>query len=102
MMENKLIINFGNIIEEMKNKKIKLCFLKNRCCLFIEDNKKNLYQMELYIVGSYLDKLIGNKITVKFNYIGDLQKNIAEWEKEIWDIPDVENFINNVVNVEFY
>ncbi len=101
-MENELIVNFGKIIEEMKNKKIKLCFIKDRCCLFIEDSKRNLYQIELCRVGSYLDKLIRDGITVQFDYIGELQKNIAEWEKEIWNIPDVKRFITDVVKVGFY
>lgn len=90
-MKNKIIINFKNIVSELQTKKLRLCFLINRG-LFILDEYNNLYQMELYRVGSYLDNLIKKEITVEFNYVDS--KNINDNEKEIWSISDVENFIN--------
>ena len=92
-MNNKIIINFKNIVSELKTKKLRLCFLINRG-LFLIDRCNNLYQMELYRVGSYLDNLIKHGITVEFNYIDS--KNINDSEKEIWSISDVENFIKNI------
>lgn len=90
-MKNKFVINFKNIVSELQTKKLRLCFLINRG-LFILDEYNNLYQMELYRVGSYLDNLIKKEITVEFNYVDS--KNINDNEKEIWSISDVENFIN--------
>lgn len=90
-MKNKIIINFKNIVSELQTKKLRLCFLINRG-LFILGEYNNLYQMELYRVGSYLDNLIKKEITVEFNYVDS--KNINDNEKEIWSISDVENFIN--------
>lgn len=92
-MTNKIDLNFKNILSELKSKNLKICFIKNRG-LFIEDNQKNLYQMELYRHGSYLDNLIKNGIVVKFQQTGSsFSKNIEEWEKEIWGIPEVEAFM---------
>lgn len=93
-MGNKIVINFKNIVSELETKKLKLCFLINRG-LFIIDEYNNLYQMELYRVGSYLDNLIKKGITVEFSYVDS--KNINDREKEIWDISEVENFITNIV-----
>lgn len=54
-----------------------------------------MYQIEVYRYGSYLDNLIKKGITVQFNYVeASLSKNIGEWEKEIWDVEKVEDFIN--------
>ena len=91
-MEN-ISINFKNIISELKNKNLKLCFIRNRG-LLIQDNQNNLYQMEIYEHGSYLDNLIKNGITVEFELVeNSISKNIGDWEKEIWDISEVESFI---------
>lgn len=88
-----IVMNFKNILSELESKKIKLCFLKDRG-LFIEDDQKNLYQMEVYRQGSYLDRLINNGIVVKFNQVESfISKNIADWEKEIWGVSEVEGFI---------
>lgn len=89
-MLEKFVINFKDIISELETKKLKLCFLVNRG-LFITDNYNNLYQMELYRVGSYLDNLIKKDTTVEFSYVDS--SFINESEKEVWDIPKVKKFI---------
>ena len=89
-MENEIILNFGNIIQELETKNIKLCFLKEKG-IFIENANKNLYSMETYWHGSYLDKLITNGITVKFNRVD--ATNIENWQKEIWGLPEVKAFM---------
>jgi hypothetical protein len=62
--------------------------------LFIEDNQKNLYQMEVCRQGSYLDRLIKDGITVKFHQVkNSLCANVGDWEKEIWDVSAVESFM---------
>lgn len=94
MMKKVIMVDFKNILSELELKKINLCFLKDRG-LFIQDNQKNLYQMELYRQGSYLDRLIKDGIVVMFHQVEDyLSKNVGEWEKEIWGISEVEGFIN--------
>lgn len=88
-----MIIDFKNILSELDSKKSKLCFLKDRG-LFIEDDQKNLYQMEIYRQGSYLDRLIKDGIVVKFYRVDTFKtKNIEDWEKEIWDVSEVESFM---------
>lgn len=88
-----IVVDFKNILSELELKKFKLCFLKDRG-LFIEDDQNNLYQMEEYRQGSYLDRLIKDGIVVNFHQVeNSLCKNVGDWEKEIWDISEVENFI---------
>jgi hypothetical protein len=89
-MKKQITVDFGNIIQELENKKIKLCLIKNKSW-FIIDEQENLYWIETYWHGSYLDRLIKEGITVKFNLIN--AKYINEWEKEIWDISEIEEFI---------
>ncbi|EEM25061.1 hypothetical protein CQ064_07925 [Bacillus sp. MYb78] len=92
-MNKTIKVNFKNVLSELKEKELKLCFLKGRG-MFIEDKNKILYQMEIYRHGSYLDNLIKNGITVEFEKVGNsLSENIEDWEKEIWGIADVESFI---------
>lgn len=89
-MKNSITIDFGNIVAEMKDKNINLCLIKDKSW-FVEDSQKNLYQIDLYKHGSYLDNLIKNGRNVTFNII---KPNLIEdWEKEIWTIKDVEDFI---------
>jgi hypothetical protein len=88
-----IVIDFKNILSELESKKSKLCFLKERG-LFIEDDQKNLYQMEVYRQGSYLDSLIKDGIVVKFHKVENfISKNIGDWEKEIWGVSEVKGFI---------
>jgi hypothetical protein len=90
----KIVIDFKNILSELEGKILKICFIKNKPSLFIEDNQNNLYQMELYRQGSYLDKLIKDGTIVEFNVVDTLiSQNIGEWEKEIWDVSAVKSFM---------
>ena len=89
-MKNEIVIEFKNIISELESKKLKLCFLKDRG-IFVEDNQKNLYMMETYWHGSYLDRLIKDGTIVNFNLVD--ATNINDWEKEIWGVPEVKAFI---------
>ena len=89
---NKITINFGDIISELESKQFKLCFIKDRG-LFIED-RNNIYQMETYRTGSYLDRLIKDRIVVEFNKLDiSISQNINDWEKEIWDVTEIKSFI---------
>lgn len=91
-----ITIKFSNILSEMKNKDIKFILgIGNTMC--IEDNKNNLYEIETYYHGSYLDKMIKNSYTVTFNpietkqaeYLNDLYKN----EKKVFDYNNMQNFL---------
>jgi hypothetical protein len=89
-MENEIILNFRNVLQELENKNIKLCFIKNKG-IFVEDNQKNLYKMETYWHGSYLDRLIKDGTIVNFNLVDTA--NIEDWEKEIWGVSEVKAFM---------
>lgn len=91
-----ITIKFSNILSEMKNKDIKFILgIGNTMC--IEDNQKNLYQIETYYHSSYLEKLIKNGYTVTFNlietkqteHLNDLYKN----EKKVFDYNNMQNFL---------
>jgi len=90
IMENEIILNFKNIIQGLENKNIKLCFIKDKG-IFIEDTQKNLYVMETYWHGSYLNRLIKDGTIVKFSLVD--ATNIEDWEKEIWGVPEVKAFM---------
>lgn len=95
--EGKITINFKYIASKIENKNLKLCFIKNRG-LFIEDSKNNLYQMETYRIGSYLNKLIQDGTVVEFYRINESDSKIIEdWEKEIWGVYEVNDFIERCI-----
>ena len=52
----KIIIDFGDLVSELKNKKLELCNRKTSVGLFLLDTQSNLYIIEDYYLGSYLDK----------------------------------------------
>lgn len=93
-MEN-IQINFGELIKEMEKNNLLIFFRKNvygnSLGMFIEDDKHNIYQIEPYRHGAYLDRLIEDKIVVTFNQVDS--NIIEEWEKERWEISDIEAFI---------
>ena len=93
---DKIIVDFGNLVEEMKTKQIKLCLLHNRVGWFVIDNENRLYKIETYYCGGFLDKYIKEKIKIKFDLVPmPLSNNIENWEKEVWDAGQVENFIDS-------
>ena len=50
--------------------------------------------MEVNRHGSYLDRLIRDGIVVKFHQVDTFKtKNIGDWEKEVWGVSEVEQFI---------
>lgn len=77
-MKDIIILNFKNLSSELKNKILKLCILKNNIgSIAIEDMKGNLYMIENYYQGSYIDRLRKNGSIANF-YIVDknIQKNV--------------------------
>lgn len=92
-MLKEIKVNFKNILSEMRLKEVELCFLKNRG-LFIEDSQENLYQMDIYNHGTYLDNLIKKGITLTFYKVeSDKNNNMNDWEKEVWSIQEVTDFM---------
>jgi len=85
-----ITINFGDLIHNLENNNLKLCFLKGRG-IFLENIKKELYQMETYHIGSYLDKLIKNKTVINFKKVNT--DFIEEWEKEVWELKELKEFM---------
>ena len=94
-MNNKIVLNFKNIISEMESKELQLVFLKDKG-IFIEDKKNNLYIIETYYHGGYIDNFIKKGIIVEFNLVDiSLGKNIQDWQKEIWGVPEMKAFIKS-------
>lgn len=78
---NKIVVNFGDLTNELKSKGLRIFIRKtNNPSMFIQDSKDNVYQIETYWVGSYLDKMVKNKISAEFIQI---DKNIIkDYEKD--------------------
>lgn len=97
MMKREIVLNFNNILTELKEKELKLCFLKgNGSTMLIEDAKGNMYDVETYYHNTYLDNLIKHDAKVSFNLIEDNEDiaNIKEFGKiEVWDAPKVHSFM---------
>ncbi len=96
-MKKDIVLNFKNILTELKEKELKLCFLKgNGSTMLVEDIKGNLYDIEKYYHNSYLDNLIKHNARVSFNLIEDKEdrENIKEFGRiEVWDVPEVQSFM---------
>ena len=98
-MKKQIIINFGNIVNELNDRNLKLCFINNGF-IHLQDEKNNIYKMETYYLGSYLDKLIESNTVVMFELLDSLMaKNIEEWQKDIWGISELESFIKNIIKL---
>lgn len=86
---NTITINFGNVVNELKDNNWELCYIGNTICL--KDENSNIYSIENYYHGGYFDKFIKNKTLVKFN---KRDINISElFIKKIWDYKYIEDFI---------
>lgn len=91
-MDKKILeINFGNLIEDLRKNDLKLILLKDKVGMFIQDINNNIYEIETYWLGSYLDKLIKNKATVVFNLID--RNMISNFDKEIFTWKNIQDFI---------
>lgn len=89
-----ITVNFKNLVSELKQKEMKLCFLNNGK-LFLEDGQNNLFQMETSKQGSYLDKLIKEGNSINFHKVEkSLSANVENWRKNILGALEVQDFIN--------
>lgn len=92
-MKKSITVNFKDIVPVLKAEDLKICFIHDRW-LFIEDNQGNLYQMENYYVGSYLDKLIKDEAVVNFKLVDASSINgTSTMKKELWDAVKVQEFM---------
>lgn len=98
MTNKKVVLNFKNIVTELEDKGLKLCFLKgNGVTMLVQDIKENLYDIETYFHNSYLDQLIKDGARVSFYLIDDSDtiKNIKKFGKmEMRDATEIKEFIN--------
>lgn len=91
-MTNTIVVNFKNIVSEMKSKELKLFFFRNGH--FVEDAQGNIYAIEIYYHGSYLDKLITDGNIIQFNHVdASVVHTVKDYEKQVWEASEVEAFI---------
>lgn len=91
-MGNTIVIDFKNIVSELESKKLNLCYFRNGH--FAEDTQGNLYAIETYYHGSYLDKLIKDGNVIEFNRIdASVYQTVKDYEKKVWSASNVEAFI---------
>lgn len=97
--EKSITINFRNVISEMENNDLRLCFVHSVLhdwahSVSLEDNQGNLYRIEPFYDASYLNHLIEYGDVVRFDRIDDsLNKSIEAWEKRYMSASDVKKFI---------
>lgn len=79
-MENKIVLNFKNIVSEIESKELKLCFLKNNVTtMLVVDKQNNMYMIETYYNGGHLNSFIQNGSIVEFNLIdASISKDIPD------------------------
>ena len=94
-MKKKIVLNFENILKELEEKELKICFIKG-ASICVQDSQGNLYDIEPYFQHSYLDKLIEDDVRVTFNLIESKETihNIEKYgKKEIWGIAETKEFM---------
>lgn len=96
-----ITLNFGNIVSELENKNLKLLHIKDNPGLFVVDSKDNLYAIETYHAGGYLDRYIGEKHIISFEQIEHPVRNFEEWRKTYWDAAWVKDFIERIVPIKY-
>ena len=67
----KIIIEFGNLEQELKTKGLELYYNNRINSMFIKDNNNNMYIIETYFHASYLDGLIADKARATFTQVSD-------------------------------
>lgn len=88
-----MVVDFGNILEEMKKKNFEICAIGNTICL-LKENK--VYQIENYYHGSYLDKFIKNSSIINFTEVKNTKDIYIKW---YMGIDEMKNFIENVIKI---
>lgn len=99
--KNNIVLNFGNIVSELEEKNLKLLKIKDNNGLFVVDCAGNLYGIEPYYVGGYLDRFIGEKFVISFERMEQPIRDFEDWRKEFMDASWVKSFIERVVKIEY-
>ncbi|NGU31083.1 hypothetical protein G6Z34_13410 [Clostridium perfringens] len=94
----KININFGNLIQELKDKNLKMFVRKTKGgVIYIENNIGEIYGAGLVCINGvyhclYLDELLEKKLTVEFEKVEDTS-GLWKWDREYWDVDYLNNFI---------
>lgn len=96
-----IALDFGNIVSELESKNLRLLHIEDNPGLFVVDSKDNLYAIETYHAGGYLDKYIGEKHIISFEQVEHPVKNFEEWRKTYWDAAWVKDFIKRIVHINY-
>lgn len=99
--KNNIVLNFGNIVSELEEKNLKLLKIKDNNGLFVVDCAGNLYGIEPYYAGGYLDRFIGEKFVISFERMEQPIRDFEDWRKEFMDASWVKSFIERVVKIEY-
>lgn len=100
-MNNNIVLDFGNIVSELETKNLKLLKIKDNNGLFVVDSAGNLYGIEPYYAGGYLDRFIGEKYIISFELMEQPTRDFEDWRKKFMDASWVKSFIERVVEKEY-
>ena len=99
--KDKIVLDFGNIVSELETKNLKLLKVKDNNGLFVVDREGNLYGIESYYNGGYLDRFIGEKFVISFERMEQPTRDFEDWRKEFMDASWVKSFIERIVKKEY-
>ena len=94
-------MDFGNIVSELETKNLQLLKIKDNNGLFVVDGEGNLYGIETYYAGGFLDRFIGEKFIISFEPIEQPTRDFEDWRKEFMDASWVKSFIERIVKKEY-
>lgn len=100
-MNDKIVLDFGSIVSQMESEGLRLLTVKDNNSLFVVDGKDNLYVIEPYYAGGYLDKFIGERNVISFELIEQPAINFEDWRKKFLDAAWVKDFIERIVKTEY-
>lgn len=99
--KDNIVLDFGNIVSELETKNLKLLKVKDNNSLFVVDCEGNLYGIEPYYAGGYLDRFIGEKFVISFERTEWPTRDFEDWRKQFMDASRVKSFIEKVVKIEY-
>lgn len=84
-------VDFKNVVSELENKELSIGLINNNIhSICLEDTKGNVYMIETYWNGSYLDGLINKGIAVEFNRLENPLYN--GWVKK-WNVSEFRDYL---------
>ncbi len=100
-MNDNIVLDFGNIVSELETKNLQLLKIKDNNGLFVVDGEGNLYGIETYYAGGYLDRFIGEKFIISFEPRERPTRDFEDWRKEFLDASWIKSFIERIVKKEY-